>query len=186
MLNIIENIDSLYIANLLKDNEIIYIFNKRSESGPRSLGNRSMIFNPTIKKNKKIINLIKGRESFRPLACSILLEEAPKWFCMEDITESPHMTFSFEVKKEKEKFIPAIVHIDKTCRLQTVSKFENKNYYEIIKNFFNITKIPLIGNTSFNLDGEPIVETIDDAIKTLTLSKVKFLYFPEFNILVKK
>lgn len=185
-LKIIENIEPYDIANLLLDNNIICIFNGRSECGSRALGNRSLIFNPKISTNKDTVNGIKGREKFRPLACSILLEETKNWFHMNGMEESSFMTYSFDVKKEKKQYIPSVIHVDGSCRIQTVTEESNFNYYSIIKNFFNLTDVPLIGNTSFNLAGEPIVETIEDAIKTIYNSKLNFLYFPECKFLIKK
>lgn len=184
-LKILENYGIENVTKLLVEDNIVFIFNGRSESGPRSLGNRSLLFNP-IFDNKKRVNDIKGREDFRPLACSILLEECNKWFEMGEIKDSPYMTYSFNVKDNKKSIIPSIVHVDGTCRLQTVSKNQNQNYYNIIKSFFDITNVPLIGNTSFNLAGYPIVENIEDAIDTLYYSKINFLYFPEIDTLISK
>ena len=185
-LKIIENIEPHDIANLLLDNNIICIFNGRSEAGSRALGNRSLIFNPKISTNKDMVNEIKGREKFRPLACSILLDEVKNWFHMNEIEESPFMTYSFDVRKEKKQLISSVIHVDDTCRIQTVTKENNFNYYSIIESFFKLTNIPLVGNTSFNLAEEPIVETIEDAIKTIYNSKLNYLYFPECKFLIKK
>ena len=185
-LKLIENTEPCDIANLLLDNNIICVFNGRSEAGSRALGNRSLIFNPKISSNKDMVNEIKGREKFRPLACSILLDEVNNWFHMNEIEESPFMTYSFDVKKEKKQLIPSVIHVDDTCRIQTVTKENNFNYYSIIESFFNLTNIPLVGNTSFNLAEEPIVETIEDAIKTIYNSKLNYLYFPECKFLIKK
>ena len=185
-LKLIENTEPCDIANLLLDNNIICVFNGRSEAGSRALGNRSLIFNPKISSNKDMVNEIKGREKFRPLACSILLDEVKNWFHMNEIEESPFMTYSFDVKKEKKQLIPSVIHVDDTCRIQTVTKENNFNYYSIIESFFKLTNIPLVGNTSFNLAEEPIVETIEDAIKTIYNSKLNYLYFPECKFLIKK
>ena len=185
-LKLIENTEPCDIANLLLDNNIICVFNGRSESGSRALGNRSLIFNQKISSNKDMVNEIKGREKFRPLACSILLDEVKNWFHMNEIEESPFMTYSFDVKKEKKQLIPSVIHVDDTCRIQTVTKENNFNYYSIIESFFKLTNIPLVGNTSFNLAEEPIVETIEDAIKTIYNSKLNYLYFPECKFLIKK
>ena len=185
-LKLIENTEPCDIANLLLDNNIICVFNGRSEAGSRALGNRSLIFDPKISSNKDMVNEIKGREKFRPLACSILLNEVKNWFHMNQIEESPFMTYSFDVKKEKKQLIPSVIHVDDTCRIQTVTKENNFNYYSIIESFFKLTNIPLVGNTSFNLAGEPIVETIEDAIKTIYNSKLNYLYFPECKFLIKK
>ena len=185
-LKLIENTEPCDIANLLLGNNIICVFNGRAEAGSRALGNRSLIFNPKISSNKDMVNEIKGREKFRPLACSILLDEVKNWFHMNEIEESPFMTYSFDVKKEKKQLIPSVIHVDDTCRIQTVTKENNFNYYSIIESFFKLTNIPLVGNTSFNLAEEPIVETIEDAIKTIYNSKLNYLYFPECKFLIKK
>jgi carbamoyltransferase len=185
-LKLIENTEPCDIANLLLDNNIICVFNGRSEAGSRALGNRSLIFNPKISSNKDMVNEIKGREKFRPLACSILLDEVKNWFHMNEIEESPFMTYSFDVRKEKKQLISSVIHVDDTCRIQTVTKENNFNYYSIIESFFKLTNIPLVGNTSFNLAEEPIVETIEDAIKTIYNSKLNYLYFPECKFLIKK
>ena len=185
-LKLIENTEPCDIANLLLDNNIICIFNGKSEAGSRALGNRSLIFNPKISSNKDMVNEIKGREKFRPLACSILLDEVKNWFHMNEIEESPFMTYSFDVRKEKKQLISSVIHVDDTCRIQTVTKENNFNYYSIIESFFKLTNIPLVGNTSFNLAEEPIVETIEDAIKTIYNSKLNYLYFPECKFLIKK
>lgn len=185
-LKLIENTEPCDIANLLLDNNVICIFNSRSEAGSRALGNRSLIFNPKISSNKDMVNEIKGREKFRPLACSILLDEVKNWFHMNEIEESPFMTYSFDVKKEKKQLISSVIHVDDTCRIQTVTEENNFNYYSIIESFFKLTNIPLVGNTSFNLAEEPIVETIEDAIKTIYNSKLNYLYFPECKFLIKK
>ena len=128
-LEILENIDFSDIAKLLLDNKFICIFNGRSEFSPRALGNRSLIFNPTISSNKDTVNEIKGREKFRPLACSILLEESKNWFDMNGIDESPFMTYSFNANPQKKNLILPVIHVDGTCRLQTVTKQNNFNYY---------------------------------------------------------
>lgn len=185
-LKLIENTEPCDIANLLFDNNIICVFNGRAEAGSRALGNRSLIFNPKISSNKDMVNEIKGREKFRPLACSILLDEVKNWFHMNEIEESPFMTYSFDVKKEKKQLISSVIHVDDTCRIQTVTEENNFNYYSIIESFFKLTNIPLVGNTSFNLAEEPIVETIEDAIKTIYNSKLNYLYFPECKFLIKK
>ena len=185
-LKLIENTEPCDIANLLLGNNIICVFNGRAEAGSRALGNRSLIFNPKISSNKDMVNEIKGREKFRPLACSILLDEVKNWFHMNEIEESPFMTYSFDVRKEKKQLISSVIHVDDTCRIQTVTKENNFNYYSIIESFFKLTNIPLVGNTSFNLAEEPIVETIEDAIKTIYNSKLNYLYFPECKFLIKK
>ena len=112
-------------------------------------------------------------------------EHADEWFHMLGLEESPFMTYSFQVKEEKRDKIPSVVHVDGTCRIQTVSEEDNYHYYHIIKAFYELTGVPMVLNTSFNLAGEPIVETATDALKTVKNSTIQYLYFPELEWLVK-
>jgi carbamoyltransferase len=173
------------VAYLIKEGNIVSIFQGRSESGPRALGNRSILFNPTIKNGKDIVNKVKGREYFRPFAGSVLKEYVHEWFDMKGLKESPNMMYAVDVKKDKVDLVPSICHIDNTCRIQTVSREDNSNFYELIEEFHKITDVPILFNTSFNLSGEPLVETIDDALKTLSVSDMEYCWLPEIKILIK-
>lgn len=185
-MNLQENIQYSDVAKLLADRKIVALFQGRSESGPRALGNRSMLYTPLDPNGKDHVNKIKGREYFRPLAASMLLEYADEWFDMIGIPESPYMTFSFTCKEDKKHIIPCVIHVDGSCRIQTVTQEQNLHYYNLIKAFYNITGVPIVLNTSLNLAGEPLVETIEDAFKTLAKSKIDYLYLPELEILVTK
>ena len=158
--------------------QIVAIFQNSSEYGPRGLGNRSLLFDPRNKNGKDIVNKIKKREWFRPFAGTVLLEHAHDWFDMGTIKESPYMSYAIPVKEEKKSIIPAITHVDGTCRVQTVTKEQNKKFYEIIKLFYEKTNVPILFNTSFNLAGETLVETKEDAINTLNTSDINYLYIP--------
>ena len=173
------------VAQLIKDRNIVTIFQGRSEGGPRALGNRSILYDPTDPDGKDFVNIVKGREWFRPFAASILKEHAKEWFDMKGLKESPYMMYALEVSDEHIGEIPAVTHVDGTCRIQTVSKLDNTGYYALIKEFYKLTGVPLLFNTSFNLGGEPLVETIDDAFFTLRRSKLEYLYLPELGKLVK-
>ena len=173
------------IAELIKDGNIVSIFQGRSENGPRALGNRSILFNPTITDGKEIVNKVKGREYFRPFAASIMKEYAHDWFDMKGLKESPNMMYAVNVKEDKKDLIPAVLHVDDTCRIQTVSKEGNEHYYNLIEEFWKLTGIPLLFNTSFNLAGDPLVETMDDALKVLNDSEMEYCYMPELNSLIK-
>ncbi len=94
--------------------------------------------------------------------------------------------FSFNIIEDKKDQVPAVVHVDGTCRIQTVNENNNINYYNLIKSFYKKTDVPMLLNTSFNLAGEPIVETVEDSIRTLTNSKLDYLYFPELKMVVLK
>jgi carbamoyltransferase len=168
------------IAKLISENNLIGIYGNKSESGPRALGNRSLLFNPTVSNGQYLVNKIKKRESFRPFACSILQENVKEYF---DIDSSPFMMYAVKSKKLN---IPAVLHIDNTCRLQTVSEDDNKYFYNIIKEFKNITGIPLLLNTSFNLSGKPLVENLDDIKNTLENSLLKYVYFLNNKLLIIK
>ena len=173
------------VAQLIKDRNIVSIFHGRSEAGPRALGNRSILYDPTDPNGKDFVNTVKGREWFRPFAASILKEHAKDWFDMKGLKETPYMMYALEVSDEHIGEIPAVTHVDGTCRIQTVSKLDNPPYYALIKEFHKLTGVPLLFNTSFNLGGEAVVETIDDAIYTLRKSKLEYLYMPELGKLFK-
>ena len=171
-------------ANLIVDNKIVSVFQGRSESGRRALGNRSIIANPTNQDMKAMINdKVKHRQWYRPFAPSVLEEEAKDWF--EDCFESPYMGFVFKIKKDKIGKAPAIEHFDGTARIQTVNENQNKNYHKLIKSFFNKTGVPIVLNTSFN-DREPIVETPKHAINCFLGTDIDYLYFLDHQILVSK
>lgn len=185
-MNVQEDIHYADVAKLLCDRKIVALFQGRSESGPRALGNRSMLYTPTDPNGKDRVNKVKRREYFRPLAASMLHEHAGEWFDMIGIDESPYMTFSFTCKEEKKHIIPCVIHVDGSCRIQTVTKEQNFHYYNLIRTFNLMTGVPMLLNTSFNLAGEPLVETIDDAFKTFANSGIDHLYLPELAMLVSK
>jgi len=172
------------IASKLIDKEIGAIFQGKLELGPRALGNRSIIADPRMKDGKDRVNVIKNREWYRPFACSILEEHAHEWFKMGQLRSSPWMSYAIPVKEDKWKQIPAVVHEDGTCRLQTVNRKQNPFYYDLISEFYKQTNIPLILNTSFNLAGQPIVFNPAKAIKVFLDSELNFVYFPEIKKVV--
>jgi len=169
---------------ILKEN-IVTLFQDRCESGPRALGNRSILYDPRTVEGKDYVNSVKKREYFRPFAGSILHEHANDWFDMRGMEESPHMMYAMNCREGVAEQIPAIIHIDGTCRIQTVKEHQNPVYYEIIEQFYKETGVPIIFNTSFNLAGEPLVETIDDAVRTLAESDIEYLYIPERDLIIE-
>ena len=173
------------VAQLLVDGNIVAIAQGRSEAGPRALGNRSILFDPRHPEGKDIVNRVKKREYFRPFAGTVLLEHARDWFDMDRLDESPFMMYAIDVLSEKQKQIPAITHVDGTCRVQTLTKDQNENYYNLIEEFYKLTSVPILFNTSFNLAGDTIVETMDDALRTLRYSEIEYLYLPEIKKLIK-
>ena len=172
------------IVELLTNKNIVTIFQGKSENGPRALGNRSVLFDPTFKDGKDYVNEVKRREYFRPFAGSILEEDVHEWFDLRGMKSSPHMMYAVNCQPGIEEKIPSIIHIDGTCRIQTVTKDQNPHYYDLIKAFKDKTGIPIVFNTSFNLGGEPLVETLEDAIWTLKNSDIEYLYLPEFGKLI--
>jgi carbamoyltransferase len=172
------------IIELILKGELVALFQGSSESGPRALGNRTLLFDPRHHDGKKIVNKIKKREWFRPFAGTILQEYAHDYFDMRGLAESPFMMYAVNVKSGVENIVPAITHVDNTCRIQTVTEEQNTHYYNLIKEFYIKTGVPILFNTSFNLAGEPLVETIDDALHTLRNSDIKYLYLPEINKLI--
>jgi len=174
------------IAKMISEKNIVAIYQGRSEAGPRALGNRSILYDPRDENGKDHVNIVKGREWFRPFAGSILAEDVHDWFDLAGMDETPYMMYAVNVIADKIHKIPSITHVDDTCRIQTVTEEQNKHYYNLIKAFKNITDVPVLFNTSFNLAGDPLVETIDDALNTLYNSKMKYLYLADLELLVTK
>lgn len=172
------------IINLILQKNIIALFQGKSEAGQRALGNRSLLFDPRVLNGKDIVNQIKKRENFRPFAGSILQEEASKWFNMLSLKESPYMQYAMDAYENAIKQVPAIIHADNTCRIQTITSKQNQHFYSLISCFFEKTGVPMLLNTSFNLGGEPLVETFEHAVYTLKNSMIEYLYLPEIETLV--
>lgn len=164
---------------LIEEKQIVAIFQGKGEWGPRALGNRSILFDPTNLRAKQIVNEVKKREEYRPFAGSVMLEHAHEYFEMLQLEESPWMSFAIKAKEKAYEDVPSLVHADGTCRIQTVTEEQNPNYYNLIKGFYERTEVPMIFNTSFNLGGDALVETIFDAIDTCNRSEINQLYVPE-------
>ena len=175
-----ENIEKI-TAELLSKGYIIGWFQGRMEVGPRALGNRSILADPRKAEMKDILNLkVKHRESFRPFAPSVLEEYASEFFNIKGC--DPYMITVWEVKEEKRKLVPAITHVDGTARVQTVSKKTNPKYWKLIDYFSKITGIPVILNTSFNVRGEPIVCSPEDAINCFLKTQMDYLILGNYLI----
>lgn len=180
----VEEIDNEGVVDLLVKKNIVAMFQGCSENGPRALGNRSLMFDPTFEDGKDYVNTIKRREYFRPFAGSILEEDVHEWFDLRGMNSSPTMMYAVNCQPGIEEKIPSIIHVDGTCRIQTVSREQNPLYYDLIKTFKNRKGVPIIFNTSFNLGGEPLVETLEDALWTLQQSDIEYLYLPEYGKLL--
>jgi carbamoyltransferase len=143
------------IAKKIADGKIVGWFQGKGELGPRALGNRSILMDPRNPNGKNIINKkVKHREWWRPYAPSVLEECVSEWFETNDL--SPYMLRATKVVSGKEKIIPAVTHVDNTSRFQSVNYKQNKVFYNLIKEFFKITDVPMILNTSLNSGGSPI------------------------------
>ncbi|MBC8251706.1 MAG: hypothetical protein H8E89_08985, partial [Candidatus Nitrosopelagicus sp.] len=168
-------------ANLISKGNVVGWYQGKMEWGPRALGNRSILADPRRADMKDILNeKIKHRESFRPFAPSILEEHVSEYFDID--RPSPYMLMVTQIKKPKE--IPAVTHVDGTGRLQTVSRKTNPLYYDLISEFYKITGIPVVINTSMNVKGEPIVNTPEHAYNMLSKTDMDYLVLG--NNLVKK
>jgi carbamoyltransferase len=156
-------------VELLYDGKIIGWFDGGAELGPRALGQRSILCDPRRSDAKEILSRrVKMREAFRPFAPAVLLEHAPEWFEFGGTSaESQFMLRVCEVKRARREEVPAVVHVDGTGRLQTLTQETNGRFYELVKRFYERTGVPILLNTSFNRMGEPIVETPRHAIDCL-------------------
>jgi len=166
-------------AKLIEEQNVVGWYQGRVEWGPRALGNRSILADPRNAKMKDILNeKIKHRESFRPFAPSILEEHTAEYFELD--MPSPYMLFVAKVKKPDK--IPAVTHVDGTGRLQTVSKNANPLYYDLINEFYKLTGVPVIINTSMNVRGEPIVNTPSQAFAMLKKTEMDYLVMGNYII----
>jgi carbamoyltransferase len=152
--------DYEFIAKQLASGKIIGWFQGRSEFGPRALGNRSILADPRNFHNRELINhVVKNREWFRPFAPVVLEESYQDWFDFP--IPSPYMLYTAQVKQPEK--IPAVTHIDGSSRFQTINEKTNPHYYNLIKAFKDLTGVPVLLNTSLNGNGQPILETEDEA-----------------------
>ncbi len=164
----------LKTAELLEGENVIGWFQGRMEFGPRSLGSRSIIADARNPENWKKVNLkIKFRESFRPFAPTVLEDKVSQWFDLD--RESPYMLIVADTLPEKRSIIPAVTHVDGSARIQTIRRDQNPRYYDLIKKFDEKTGCPVIINTSFNVRGEPIVESPKDALNCFLHTHMDYL-----------
>lgn len=175
-----------FVAQSLADGKVAGWFRGRFEWGPRALGSRSIIADPRKSEMKELLNAkIKFREAFRPFAPSVLEERADEFFEFADAEKhfpGRFMLYVAPVRAEKRDVLPAITHEDGSGRLQTVYKATNPGYHRMIERFGEITGVPVIMNTSFNLKGEPIVEHPSHAFNTFSLSGMDLLFLENFVI----
>ncbi|HLP59840.1 MAG TPA: carbamoyltransferase C-terminal domain-containing protein, partial [Candidatus Deferrimicrobium sp.] len=173
-------------AQLMAEGAVIGWMQGQSEFGPRALGNRTIAADPRPPENKDIINeMVKKREAYRPFAPSVMEEYVHEYFDLPTKNSRyPYMIFVVKVKPDKQKLLGAITHFDGTARIQTVSKETNPTYWQLIEEFRQITGVPIILNTSFNNNAEPIVDSVDDAIVCFYTTKLNYLVIGDY--LIKK
>jgi carbamoyltransferase len=171
------------VAKLIADGAIVGWFSGGAEYGPRALGNRSILCDARQPGMKDILNSrVKHREMWRPFAASVLSDHVSEHFDLD--IESPFMLVAAPVREHKQKEIPSVTHVDGTCRIQSVTRDANPAYRELIEEFYLQTGCPLVLNTSFNLGGEPIVESPRDAIDSFLRTNMDYLVLE--NMLVSK
>ncbi|HEY0166637.1 MAG TPA: carbamoyltransferase C-terminal domain-containing protein [Jatrophihabitans sp.] len=171
------------VAKLLCEKTVIGWFQGRTEYGPRALGNRSILANPSFDDIKDIINTrVKHREPFRPFAPVILESEAAKIFQMGKKETSPFMTFVFPVAADQQEAIPGAVHVDGTSRVQTVTAEQNPLLAGLLTAFTQLSGVPCLLNTSFNVAGEPIVSSPTDAIECFLKTEIDYLVLGRFQV----
>lgn len=174
---------TLPAASLLAENKILAWFQGRSESGPRALGNRSILVRPDtpgikIHLNKKI----KFRENFRPYGCSVLHEKASEYFEVKTGFDNPYMSYAVKVRREYQDLLQEVSHVDGTSRMQTVREGQNSKFYKLINNFGNLTGLYCLLNTSLNIMNEPIIETVQDSKVFLLSVGVDYLVIGNYII----
>ena len=167
------------ICDLLIDQKSVAIFEGSPESGPRALGHRSILFDSRNIDAKNIVNKIKKREWYRPFAGIILQEDFEEYFYTHGLEKSEYMTINFDAKDGVRNKFPGIIHVDNTCRIQTVS---DGFLYKLLKIFKSKTQCPVLLNTSFNLAGKPLVQTKQNAIDTFNNSCLDALFFVDENM----
>jgi len=169
-------------ARLIYENNVIGWFQGRMEWGPRALGARSILSNAANPNMKDVLNKkVKHREHFRPFAPVISKEDVHEYFEI-DKDEELFMLFVYPFKEDKKNLVPSVVHVDGTGRLQTTSKEENYLYYSVIKEFEKLSGVPILVNTSFNIRGEPIVCTPEDAYKCMMGTGIDYLVIGKFLV----
>lgn len=173
-------------ARLFSEGNVIGWFQGASEYGPRALGNRSILADARPEQNKDLINMkIKNREGFRPFALSVTEDRAAEFFEFPDVNARyPFMTFILNVQPEFRSRLAAITHVDGTARIHTVSHDTNPRYFRLLKEFEKLTGFPILLNTSFNNQCEPIVDSPDQAITCFLTTKLDYLVVG--NYLVRK
>jgi carbamoyltransferase len=173
------------VAAALAQGKVVGWYQGRMEWGPRALGNRSILADPRRDDMKDVVNhAVKLREGFRPFAPACLAEKADAWFDLQGLGESPFMLFVIPVHDDKRALIPAVTHVDGSARVQTVKQEDNPRFHALISAFDKLTGVPVVMNTSFNIKGEPIVNTPADAVRCFLGTQIDLLVL--HDVLVEK
>jgi carbamoyltransferase len=171
-------------AGLLAEGKIIGWVQGQSEFGPRALGNRSILADARPAENKRVVNaMVKKREAFRPFAPSVMREYADKYFEIEaDNKNLEYMVFVVKVRPERRQLLGAVTHVDGTARVQVVTQQSNKKYWSLLSAFNDLTGVPVLLNTSFNNNAEPIVDSVADAVSCFLTTKLSCLVVGNFIV----
>jgi carbamoyltransferase len=170
-------------AQLIADGRVIAWDRGRMEYGPRALGNRSILADPGHPEMRDRINaMVKKREAFRPFAPACSVEEASRWFCVQPGEQFPYMISVVDVRPEVQAQLPAITHVNGSARLQTVSAQDNPDFHALLLAVGKTTGRQMVLNTSFNVKGQPIVNTPDEAIQTFLGTGIEFLFLENFHV----
>jgi len=176
-----KKVSKAHIAKLLKEGNIIGLVYGDSEIGPRALGNRSIVCDPSYKDMKDILNSkVKFREWFRPFAPFCKKEDASKYFISNDFEGVEFMSFAPLVKPEFRSMLPSITHVDGSARLQTVTPDSHKGFYDLLTEFNKLSSTHVLLNTSFNIRGKPILSTIADALYVLDNTDMDFVVIEDY------
>lgn len=180
----IEHIDEgldRFVSDIIK--EPIVWFDGRGEMGPRALGHRSILADPRNMESKRLLNKYKKRQWWRPVAPIVLETHLDEYF--EDSFPSPYMLNNFKIRKEKRDLVPAILHLDDTCRVQSITRKQCDRLYTAMKKFYDESGIPIICNTSLNDKGEPIIEKIPEALNFALRNGIKVVYINGYRVALK-
>jgi carbamoyltransferase len=170
-------------ARLIADGCVIAWFRGRMEFGPRALGNRSILADPGHPEMRDRINaMVKKREAFRPFAPACSIEEAHRWFDVPPGEQHPYMISVVDVRPDAAPLLPAITHVNGSARLQTVSTTDNPDFHALLIAVGETTGRQMVLNTSFNVKGQPIVNTPDEAIETFLGTGIEFLFLENFHV----
>jgi len=180
-----DNCTTSEVAEHIIQQNSVGIYQGKAEAGPRALGNRSILFDARNPDAKHLVNKIKKREWYRPFAAMILEERAKEFFVISDNSDNRFMVASYQVRESKKLLIPGVIHVDGSCRIQTIRPCDGF-IYELLKEFEVKTGIPVLLNTSLNLAGEPLIDSPNEALELLHKSCLDMLYFPQIKKIIKK